>query len=322
MTKWIGRRLSVGIGKEGTRGTGVAPAFWLSATEFSFYDKVNKVISNAGFGGIWEGDKAFITQQWAEGDMTVELGDKSFGLIMLATLGTVSSAAYNSAYKHTYTLQNDNVHDSLSIHTSDPIGTKIFELSMIDSLIINVDPENIVTYTVTFRSKKSSDTSNTVSYSAENKFLGRYLKLYIASDTSGLAAATKLCPKSLTLTFTKNLEAEWCLGSVHQEDILNRMFTITGEIEFYFEDETWKDYVELNNTRAMRIDLTNTDVTIGTTNPSFRIDLSKVYFEAWDPTYSLDDIVMQTITFRALYDLGGNNNVINDCYVVNETASY
>jgi len=101
------------------------------------------------------------------------------------------------------------------------------------------------------------------------------------------------------------------------------MFEITGELEISFDDMTYRDYMMNGDYKALRFDLVNGDTTIGaTSNPSFRIELSKVDFEAWDVDYSLDDIVKQTITFNALYDLGGNGNVINDCYVINEVTSY
>ena len=111
------------------------------------------------------------------------------------------------------------------------------------------------------------------------------------------------------------------LGTVQPEDILNKLFTISGDLELNYEDRTWANYMLDGSYRALRLDLVNTDVTIGTTNPAFRLDLSKVDFEGWEPEYGMDDIAKQKITFIALFDLGGNGNLINDCYVVNEDAS-
>lgn len=320
--KWIGRRLSIGIGVEGVRGTGVAPSLWLNATAFSYLDKVVKVRTNAGYGGIWGGDQALVAQKWADGEIEVEMGDQSFGAIMIATLGTISTAAYLGAYKHTFTLQNDNAHDSLSIHTKDPIGDLIFELSMVESLTIEMIPEDLVKYTVAFKSKPSQASSSTVSYVAENKFLGRHAKLYIENATGDLGSSEDICVKRISLVFTKNLEDNYCLGTVQPTDIMNKIFTITGEIELNYETRTYRDYMLDGDYKAMRIDIINTDVTIGTTNPSFRIDLSKVDFDEWDSDHSLDDIVTQTINFTALYDLDTNDNIINDCYLINEKDDY
>ncbi len=198
MPKWTGRRLSIGIGVEGVRGTGVAASLWLNATAFSFFDKVTKVRTNAGYGGIWGGDQSLVAQKWADGEMEIEMGDQSFGAIMIATLGAISSAKYLGAYKHTFTLQNDNAHDSLSIQTVDPIGDLTFELSMIESLTIEVLQEALVMYTVAFKSKPSQAGTSTASYVAENKFLGRFAKLYLAANTGTLDDADAICVKRIT----------------------------------------------------------------------------------------------------------------------------
>jgi len=324
MPKFIGRRLAVGIGKETTRGTGVAPEFWLGSTSFSFFDQATKARSIASTGGIWGGDQALVARKFAEGEIEVEMDDKSFGLIMLATLGTVSSAnEETTAYKHTYTLQNDSSHDSLSIHTTDPIGDNIFELSMLDSLSMEFNPEELVTYTVGFKAKNSADSSSTAAYVANNKFLGRQLSVKVGAATANLDAATALTISRASINIVKNTELYNVVGTVQPSDINNKMFEITGELEISFDDMTYRDYMMNGDYKALRFDLVNGDTTIGaTSNPSFRIDLSKVDFEAWDVDYSLDDIVKQTITFNALYDLGGNGNVINDCYVINEVTSY
>ncbi|KAA0004646.1 MAG: hypothetical protein FE038_02075 [Thermoplasmata archaeon] len=329
MTKFIGRRQSVGIGVETTRGVGVSPSYWLNVLSFSHADKVEKARTAGSLGGIWGGDQALVTLKRAEGDMEVEMGSESFGAILLAVLGNVSTSTDTPAAglnTHTFTLQNDNQHDSLSITTTDPIGDLIFELAMIETLEIRVTPEDLVTLAISFKSKSSQSSSATVSYSAEHKFLGRHLTFKVASDTSGLDAASKISLKSLTLTFNKNLELDNVLGSVQPEDILNKNFQITGELELNYEDRTWANYMLNGSYKAVRIELENTDVTASpysaSNHPKFVIDLSKVDFEAWEPSLSPDDIATQTITFTALYDLGGNDNVINNCQLINEVTSY
>lgn len=322
MSKFIGRRSSFGIGKESPRGTAVAPSYWLNVLSFSHNDKVTKARKMGTHGGIWGGSQALVANKWAEGDVEVEMGDKSFGLILLAVLGTESSAVLETtAYTHTYTLQNDNQHDSLSLHINDPDRELIFKMSMIESLVMTFVPDELVKYTVSFKSRESVGYDSTVSYAAENKFLGRHLAIKFAAATGDLAAASETKIKSLTLTFNKNLEIYNALGSVQPNDILNKLFTITGEIELLYENDTMRDYMLDGSYKAVRLDLVNSDVTIGaTSNPAFRLDLSKCDFEGWDADYAMDDIVSETITFTALYD-DTNENVINSCYVINELST-
>lgn len=264
MTKWIGRLMSIGIGVESTRGKLVAPSYYVNALSFNHEDKVTKARTNAGYGGIWGGTQSLVAQKWAEGEMQIEMGDRSFGEILQATFGIVSSVSFDSAYKHTYTLQNDNKHDSLSIQTTDPIGDLSFARAMINELTIEITPEELVNYTVSFISEPSEAGSITASYDAENKFLGRHLSFKVAADTSSFSNAT-VDLKRLTLTITKNTESSWILGDVSPADINNKMFTITGELELNYEDRTYRDYMLDGDYKALRIDLVNTDVTIGTT---------------------------------------------------------
>lgn len=321
-TKFIGRQLAVGVGKESSRGVGVLPTYWLHATSFKYFDKVAKAVEDGFTGGIWAGDQAFVTQKWADGDIEFDITDKSFPLILLATFGSLSTAVFAGAKKHTLTLTNSSNHQSLSLHTSDPVGKLIFELTMLDKLVINVLPQEIVKAAATFKSKAAATSAASSAFVAETKFLGRHLGFKLADDTSGLAAASQVDVKSLTLTIEKNTEIYNVIGTVQPNDIVNKNIVISGEVQLSFDDYTWKNYMLDGDYKAMRIELVNTDVTIGTTNPSFRIDLSKVQFEGWEADYPLNDLVNQKIKFTALYDLGGNNNLFNDCYVINEEASY
>lgn len=324
MTKFIGRRLSVGIGKEAARGTGVAASYWLNCLSFNHSDKVVKARSEGILGSISEGHLALVAQKWAEGNMEAELNDKSFGLILLALFGTVSSVNLETtAYKHTFSLQEDNQHDCLSLHTVEPIGALHFIMTMIDELTIDFMPDELVKFTVVFKSKNSAGSDAVKSYVAENKFLGRHLALKIAAATAGLTAASKIKPKSVKITIKKNTEIINALGTVQPVDIVNKLFTISGEISLDYENRTYKDYMLDGDYKAMRLDLVNTDATIGaTSNPALRLDLSKVDFDSWEPDFSLNEVVTQVITFNALFDVGGNDNIINDCYLQNEAVSY
>lgn len=328
MSLFIGRRISVGVGVESTRGTGVAPTYWLNCLSWSFSDNPQRALSEAGFGGIWGGDQAPVTLKKAEGEVEVELGDQSLGSLLVAVFGNSPSTtgpADTAAYTHTYTLTNTNQHKSLSIHVIDPIGQLLFEMAMVDVFELRFVPEEIVSARIGFISKSSTDSAGqTASYGSERKFVGRYLTFKVASDTSGLDAASGVSLKSLTLRFEKNAEAQSILSTVEPEDIVNKRFNVTGEIVLNYEDRTWLNYVKDGDYKAVRFDVIHEDVITGcaTTYTQLRLDLSKVEFENWSPDFAMDDVVTQTLTFSALYDAGGNDNVINSCYLVNGVTSY
>lgn len=325
--KWIGRRQSIGIAKEASRGVGVAPTYWLNVLSFNFKDVPVKALSEASFGRITGGDQSPLTMIHGEGDMEVELGDQSFGLILYALLGTLATSGPTdtSAYTHAFSLANTNQHQSLSITTTDPIGDLMYELAMISSLEIAIIPDTIISYKVDFLSKGSAGSSgNTASYSSENKFVGRNLTFKVAANTAGLAAASETKVKSLTITFEKNAEINATLSTLHPEDVCNKMFDVKGEIVLDYEDRTFFDYITADAYKAIRIDLLGTTLITGagSTFPEWTLDLSKVSFDTFEPDFSPNEIVTQTLLFNALYDAGGNDNVINACSLINEVASY
>ena len=325
---WIGRRMSVGIGLESTRGVGVAPSYWLNTLSFSFNDVVDRALSEAAFGGIWGGDQAPVTLTHAEGDIETEVGDQSLGLLLTAVMGGAASTSGptdTTAYTHVWTLTNTNQHKSLSIHTIDPIGQQLFEMAMIDTFELRFEPNEIVSANIGFMSKASADSSGqTASYGAEKKFLGRFLTFKVAAVTGDLAAASGVNLKSLTLRFEKNAEVQATLSTIQPEDIVNRRFNVTGEIVLNYEDRTWLNYVKNGDYKAVRFDVVHEDLITGaaTTYYQLTIDLSKVAFESWDPDLANDEVATQTLSFTALYDAGANDNVVNDCTLVNGVVSY
>lgn len=324
---WIGRRQSVGIGIESSRGTAVAASYWLNVMSFTFADKPVRAMSEASYGGIWAGDQAPLVLTKAEGEFEIEIGDASFGAILYALFGTksVTGPTDVAAYTHAFTLSNSNQHPSLSVRTIDPIGDLLFKMSMIDKFTMKIEKDKIISATIGFISKASAiSVGNTASYVAEKKFVGRNLAFKVADVVGSLAAASAVSLQSLTLTIEKNAEAQSTLGTVQPEDIVNKRFNITGEITLNYEDRTWLSYVTASGYKAISITLTHDDTITGaaTTKYSFNMDLSKCVLEGWEPSYSMDDITTQKLNFTALYDAGVLNNICNSVTLVNGVTSY
>jgi len=264
----------------------------------------------------------YVTEQYAQGKLESEIRDKSFGLFLLALFGTSSPAVYSGAYKHTLTLQNDNAHDSLCLSYKDSIGSLLFKMAMIDEMTIEVSAGEIAKFSASFMSKLATDsTALTPAYVQENRFTSKHASLKIADSSGQLTAASATSIKRFSLTISKNLIKTSVLGSVEPEDILNTAFKITGRIELDYKNRTIRDYMLAGKIKALRFDLVNSDRTIGTTNPSFRIDLPKVQFYEWEKSGGLDDIVGEAVNFTAFFD-PINNQIWSDAYLINETASY
>ena len=319
----------MGIGREGTRGTGVAPEFWIPHVNYTINSKATKARSTEGLGVINSyGSDSIVTEQWAEGDLEYEVNVNSWGLILYALFGTCSSAAVvDSSYTHTYSVEQTNQHDSLTIHLDDPNNDKTFERAMVSGMTLTIEPDAMVMCTTSFQSNMDSGGGQVASYSTDYKFASPDLYFEIAAATGDLHDRTDdesngICLKSLTLTFEKNLERDLCLGTVQARDILNKNITISGDIELMYENDTYRNHMLNGDYRAVRIDLYNERDTIGAaTHPQFTLDLSRVDFEGWDVDRSLDSIAQESISFSALYDFT-NENVVNNCQLVNSHNTY
>jgi len=326
MAKFTGRLVEIGIGKETTRGVGVDASFWLPKTAITFDDKVAKALVTGSYGNITD---AAITGQvvskWAEGNIEGELNANSFGLLLLALVGTVSTSndtPETGVHTHDYTLQNDVQHDSLTIHVKDPIGAMRFRMAMINSITIDITLGEYVTYTANFISKVHQDeASPTVSYSIDHRFVHPDLTFKVANSVSGLSGASKISLRSLSLTIEKNVERLEVLGSIEPEDIVNKGIRITGSLELNYEDRTWRDYMLDGSTKAMQIKLESSKVIGSSSHPTLEIVFPKVHFSEWEPARGLGDIATQTINFDVFYDLA-NTRLWSTLQLINTQSSY
>jgi hypothetical protein len=326
MSKYIGRLVNVGLGKETVRGTAVAPVWWIPKSSVAFFDKVTKNESKLNYGNIGgSGVYALKTLEWAEGAIEGDVFEGCFGMLLLAIFGTdTPSGPSSGVYTHTYTLQADNQHDSFTITIADPDRTDRYSLAVLDKLEIDLKPEDVVKFTSGWKARTGrGQAAATTQYTAENKFLGRHAIIKVAATAGALAAASAISVKSLKLRFSKNTVMHNILGTVWPDDIINTKFEIDGELELALEDQTYRQYMLDNTYKALEIKLVNTDVTIGTgsAQPTFTLDLSRVYFDSWEPNRPNDELVTQKISFRALYDFT-NTNIVNTCTLTNTVASY
>jgi len=322
MSKITGRLVSLGIAKETVRGAGASPAMWLPQTEFSVADKVEKVRDDSGFGNLADSQDIAVAEKYAEGDIAGQLRDQTFGYFLLALLGSVSSSASGAGYSHAFSLSQSNQHQSLSLVKKDALSAQMFKLTMLKSLGIKVALDSFVSFTAGILAKNGAATTATAAPSAENRFTKKHVSVKLGAAITDLAAATALDLKSLELNIEKNVIRDSGFGTVQPLDILNKSLSVSGSFSLNYEDQTFHDYVMGGTKKAMRLTLNNTDVDLGSgLRPSLTIDLPSVDFD-WTPNYALEEIVSQTINFKANYDLTNAQQIIHACTLVNAKANY
>lgn len=329
MPKGIGRLLQFGVAKETTRGTVESAAtFYIPFADFTFDEMQNDVIHEQSYGVIEDSVDRDIVLEYAEGSLTAPIASKHFGLILLAALGSVSTSANadgsGNVYDHTFSVGQSAQHQALSIFVDDPLGGQDYKyaLGVISSLELAYERGSLLQYTANFMAKKGADASLSPSTTTEYTFNQKHLEFKMASTKSGLTAAGATALKNLSLTIEKNMEIDDVLGSGEPADFLNKQFAIEGELEATWQNESdFKDLFVAGTTRAMRIDLVNDDVTIGSAaNPQLRIDLAKVKITEVSRPVSNNEIVTQSVSFKALYDTSETEMI--EAILTNLTTSY
>lgn len=325
MSKFIGRLVELGVGRETSRGVAAASVYKIPQVSLSFDDKVTKARSMGALGKLEDSEEAFVTTKYGQGDIEGEIRASSFGLILYALLGSLSTAGpSDSAYTHSFTVSHNNQHQSLSLLAKDANTTELYRLAMIDSLQITAELDEVVRFSAGFMSKQAADSGATMpTLTDEYKFTKKHVFVKLAANVAGLAAASVLSIKRLNLTIAKNSELDDVLGTAEPEDIVNRQLSVEGEIMLNYNDETYKNLMKNNTVRAMEIHLQNTDELIGSSSRAgLKFQFPNVDFYDWNPDYALDEISKQTISFKASRDVANNIDSIQTCQLVNAVASY
>lgn len=318
MTKFVGRRGTLGLAIEATRGTAVNPTFFVPWATMSFKDTVEEAREEQGMGKIADGDSKYVTMKMGEGEVEAQLYDKAMGVILTGLIGAVPVTTGSNPYTHTYTLSQTNQGKSVSLYWSDPDRSDMYALGMLDSLSIKVEPSGIVNYTIGFKSKvgKTWTTQSANFSSLGNKFLHQHLQFRLASAVGGLSAATPISLKNLELNFSRNTIFDSTMGTVEPEDILNQQLSVEGSISLNLEDDTYRGYMLNGTYRAMEVKF------VGSSSSSLQFQFPRVDFSEWEPDYTLNEITKQNINFKANYDAANALDIISTCVLINAQTSY
>ena len=330
--KTLGRLQGLGIAKEVTRGTTPAnAAFFIPFSDVAIEEKDTKVLQDQAFGVIEDSTGMDIAKQWAEGNWKGPITDQHFILVLLSILGNISSATNvdvsGVVYDHTLTVAENVQHQSLSLYLKDSAATGNAQdythaLAVVHSLEIDYTAGKYIDYTANVKAKKGVQTAVTAVANTENRYLPQHVAIKLASTLAGLDAASVINVKSLKLKFDQKTEDDAVLGNIGPNDYLNKDFMIEGTVEATWDSEaSFKTAALDGTTQAMRIDIKNTNVTIGTAaHPEIKIDLAKVTFKAITRPWKVGDIVRQTVELKAHYSATDTKMI--SVVATNKTASY
>lgn len=318
MTKFVGRRGSLGVAFEASRATPVVPAMWIPYATLSFHDITETAAENQGFGNIADQDSFYVTMQAAQGDVNAQLYDQAIPYFFGSLFGAKPVTTGGNPYTQTFTLSQTNTPVSLSLYWTDPDRDYLFPLSIVDTLTIAVKPLGIVEYTIAFKSKTARNwTHQTPSFTTlGSKFLHQHTVFKTAANVGSLTAATAISLKDLNLKISRNTLFDEVLGTVEPEDILSQQLSVEGDVTLNLQDDTYRNYMLNGTYKSMEIGFVNG------ANSQLDLRFPRVNFHTWEPNFTLNEIAKQKIQFKANYDSANALDIISTATVINTKSSY
>jgi len=306
MTKIIGRTGAVGIAVEATKGTAETIDYWIPVTGYSYDDKFELIKNDSAMGRIKEFNAADIVKLWGEGDYEGKIFLNSIGAELVALFGQAPTSVErgtSDVFDHTFALANNNNHKSLTVGYKDDVDDESFPMAVIDSWSLEVASDDYVRRSISLVGKKSSAGSHTPSFTDEIEFIPSQVTFKMADAQSGLAAASAINVTSFNMEIKKNAEAIYVVGSNEPNDVINKQFGVTGSVELYFENQTYRDYAMANLHKAIRIQMKDLTTDLGRShNPELYFDLHEVAFEEFERSWDANDPLTQTLNFEALFE--------------------
>lgn len=298
MPAYIGRLSAIGLWKETTSWTAVAPTIWLPVTKSEMNPIIKNVEDTSGLGIIDKVSDSRPVENTSETSVEGIVRDNSFGALLHMLFGTVAAPTLveTGVYKHAFSRKNDNNPVSYTITEDVNAAAKQAPYSIVDSLTVEVKAGDYVRFTTKFvGGQLATTTDQSPSYTQE--------KLFLASGVTVKLNGTAIKAASYKITIEKNPEKYMALGSTNIDSIFNTIFTVKGDMELLYDSETILNLVIAGTKQSLELIATGTDL-IGATKKSeleFLVPLASL--EEWKRANDPDKIVRQTVAFKGVFDI-------------------
>lgn len=301
MSDFIGRRVALGIGKETTRGTVVAPNYWFRHLSLDFMKKAKSIQNESAMNRVEKVNDSALVQEWSEGKLAGKITDIGIGYLLDNIFGTTNSAAHAGetvVYDHTMTINQVQQPPTLTFSRSDPNIGRQHAFGVVSSLEIDAQAGDWVKISADLKAAKGATSTPTVSYVVENEFTSKHITAKLAANAAGITAAPAIKAKSLKLKIDRKAEPYFGFGSTDIQEMYTGAYEITGEVVLIYSDTTYENMYYNNTKQYLQLSMANTDVTIGaTSNPTLVFKAPQARITDFGMSNDLDKVVEQTLSF-------------------------
>lgn len=265
----------VGVAKEVTWGTGVAPTTYLPVSSISADPIIKTVVDEAIRGHMTKDYLVIRTNKHAEVSIDTNFYTNPLGFFFLSLFGADTVTGLNP-YTHTFKI--NSAPPPLTVQDYDGEQERRYAGAVVQELSVKGDAEGLVTVSVKLISKFGTDIANTTA----TILLDNPLTGYGSAITIGAVANAKL----FGWEFTFKREVKPIFATNNSQDptkIVRGRFECTGKLTFDVDDGTEFDSYTTGTEVALVLTLN------GTASNNAKITLTKAHIE------------------KASFDRGGEN---------------
>ncbi|MGW5074073.1 phage tail tube protein [Rhodococcus sp. NPDC004095] len=254
----IARRGAIGI----SIGSNTAAQAWVPWRAGIPQLKTTVIEDDSAVGVVEETSDSEVVGQWVENSLEGIVTAESFGFVMLNHFGSVSTGtATGGKYPHTFSVNQTSLAPAMNLSYKSPLQSKRYTKLTIDTLEINAEEQDWVTFSSGYKATTGSDQTETVAFTAEKKFSCKNIVIKKASNVAGLSGATALRVLKFKLNSERPSEQEFPLGNGTDPDFVRGEYKANAEIVVNYQNTDIDDDMLANTIYAMSITMTNgTDI--------------------------------------------------------------
>lgn len=319
-----GTQVNVGIGVETTPGTAVAATHFLQWSDLSIQGLSDKepFTSQRGVRNI--ASDSIIRRKYSAGSVSMVPNVNDAPVIFYLALGSKSSSTIvDSAYTHTFTVQNANgsMKTATIIVEDGGVVVERYAGCVVESWNLEVS-DSYANLTASVRGGFPDSSSLSESFTKETQFAYSDMTVKFGTSVSNAEGNSATPLKSLTLNYNNNIQADEAFLSGSNEPVAGKFaagrLEITGNYTLHFEDTTELAKYKANTLNAAVIQFVGELIGVSSLE-TITIKLGRLILTDAPKQYNLDGIVVLQQAFTVEYDATDKEIEIE---VINDTASY
>lgn len=309
MAKTSGNQVALGLGIESYAypGVAVAESIFIPWTDFSIQAVSEKSFFTGVRGLRNMASDSMIRRRYSQGSFSVVPDVKVMPYLLSLALGGVSSSSISdSAYTHTFTVNNDNATPRTATITPEEgaIQTAQYLNCVCNSLNFEVSDE-YASATIEIIGQFPGTDTISESYANETKFAYHQMTAKFGTSLSNAASNAATPLKSFSLNINNNVQLDEAFlsgaNTITSGGLVNGRLEITGSYSLHFENTTELNKYKANTKNALIVTFEGSLIG-ATSKETIQFKLGRLVLTAPPVEYNAEGLLILNQEFTVEYE--------------------